>query len=120
MRAWRRRAGAASVEGAAGADGASRVDGGSRVGASQMSVTGPAPSTPAAWPAPRPRPTPAARPARRPSGMYSAAPAMPDSYRPGAADAGGGTRTPTACGHEDLNLARLPVPPRPPAPDARV
>ena len=32
------------------------------------------------------------------------------------ADAGGGTRTPTACGHEDLNLARLPVPPRPLAP----
>src|SRR3954453_2553474 len=25
----------------------------------------------------------------------------------------GGTRTPTAKGHEDLNLARLPVPPRP-------
>jgi thiol-disulfide isomerase/thioredoxin len=30
--------------------------------------------------------------------------------------AGGGTRTPTAKGHEDLNLARLPVPPHPPAP----
>ena len=34
----------------------------------------------------------------------------------GTSHAGGGTRTPTACGHEDLNLARLPVPPRPLAP----
>src|SRR3954454_3492013 len=34
--------------------------------------------------------------------------------------AGGGTRTPTAIHHQDLNLARLPVPPRPPARNCRV